>query len=413
MNILFVVPYVPNQIRVRPYNLIRHLAKLDHRITLFTIWTSADERKSLQELEGYCDRVIAVKLPAWRSFTNCLSALPTDLPLQAVYSWDSALAEEIYKFASGYNGANNYDIIHVEHLRGARYGVDLIARLSGRRFPLPVVWDSVDSISLLFSQAMVRSQSLLRRGLTRFELGRTARYEGWLVNLFDHVLVTSENDKKALLELSIEDSKEPAIDVLANGVDLGYFNPGEVGARDNNSIVLSGKMGYHANITMVTGFVQDVMPYVWENLPAIEVWIVGKDPPSSVQALGKNPKVHVTGTVEDIRPYLHKATLAASPIKYGAGIQNKVLEAMACATPVIASPQAVSALSVEAGVEILVADDPRSFAEEVIALFEVPERRKEIGLAGRRFVERNHNWAVIANNLEDIYSKTIQRNYVN
>jgi glycosyltransferase involved in cell wall biosynthesis len=190
---------------------------------------------------------------------------------------------------------------------------------------------------------------------------------------------------------------------------LGYFKPAEGIERKNRDIVLSGKMSYHANITMVVGFVQDIMPQVWETHPDVQVWIVGKDPPQKLQALAQNPNIHVTGTVDDIRPYLQKATLSASPISYGAGIQNKVLEAMACATPVIATPQAVSALGVKAGEELLVASDANSFAENVIALLEEPERREEIGKAGRRFVERNHDWAVIAARLEDVYSQAIDR----
>jgi glycosyltransferase involved in cell wall biosynthesis len=319
------------------------------------------------------------------------------------------LAEDIFSLAAHTNGSDAFDIVHIEHLRGARYGIDVNSRLSGRKPPLPIVWDSVDSISLLFRQAMVQSKSMFSRGLTRFELSRTERYESWLLDQFDQVLVTSENDKKALLSLGEQDGKEPGVEVLPNGVDLGYFKPVEGIERNQKDIVLSGKMSYHANITMVVGFVQDIMPHVWEKQPDVQVWIVGKDPPPKLQALAQNSNIHVTGTVEDIRPYLQMATLSASPITYGAGIQNKVLEAMACATPVIATPQAVSALGVKAGEEILVASDANSFAEKVIALLEEPERREAIGKAGRRFVERHHDWTVIAARLEDVYSQAIDR----
>ena len=409
MNILFVVPYVPNKIRVRPYNLIRSLAQLGHRITVLTIWTNEDERRTLEDLEGYCAQVKAVNLPTWRSFINCLLALPSSQPLQAVYSWDANLAEDIFSLAAHTNGSDAFDIVHVEHLRGARYGVDVNSRLSERKPTLPIVWDSVDSISLLFRQAMVQSKSMFSRGLTRFELSRTERYESWLLDQFDQVLVTSQNDKNAFLSLSEQDGKESGVEVLPNGVDLGYFTPDEGIDRKNRDIVLSGKMSYHANVTMVVGFVQDIMPHVWEKHADVQVWIVGKDPPQSLQVLVENPNIHVTGTVDDIRPYLQMATLSVSPISYGAGIQNKVLEAMACATPVIATPQAVSALNVEPGQEILVAEDAISFAEKVIALLEEPERREEIGKAGRKFVEQNHDWAVVAARLADVYSQAIDR----
>ena len=409
MNILFVVPYVPNKIRVRPYSWIRYLSRLGHRITLFTVCTNGDDHQALQELQQYCDRIHQVDLPTWRSMVNCLLALPTSQPLQAVYSWDASLAEDLYSTANQGNGASPYDIVHVEHLRGARYGLDFISRSAERSSRLPVVWDSVDSISLLFRQAMVQSKSLFNRGLTRFELGRTEGYEGWLVDQFDSVLVTSKHDKKALLDLSKDNGAVQQINVLPNGVDLEYFTPDAAGERQDQMVVLSGKMSYHANVTMVVDFIESIMPHVWEQQPQVKVWVVGKDPPPKLKAYTENENIYVTGTVDDIRPYLRKATLSASPIPYGAGIQNKVLEAMACATPVVATQQAVSALDVQVDKEIMVAENPVEFADKMIALLESPELRVEVGNAGRKYVERNHDWAVIAAQLAEVYSQTLAR----
>jgi sugar transferase (PEP-CTERM/EpsH1 system associated) len=409
MNILFVVPYVPTRIRVRPYNLIRHLARLGHRITLLTVSTSEDEREALEHLEKHCEKITAVILPAWRSIVNCLLALPTNRPLQTVYSWDASLSRDCYDLALRTNGSSAIDVVHIEHLRGARYGVELKSRLSNRKPILPVVYDSVDSISLLFRQAMMQSKSIVNRGLTWFELGRTERYESWLLDQFDQVLVTSQADKKALLSLQRQEEELPEIMVLPNGVDLDYFTPPEGFERERKTIVLSGKMSYHANVTMVMGFVEEIMPHVWSQQPGVQVWIVGKDPPPKMQALNQNPNIKVTGTVEDIRPYLQNATLAASPITYGVGIQNKVLEAMACATPVIASKQAVSALDVKSGEDAIVVDDHISFAREVLTLMNDPDRQKGLGRAGRRYVEKNHDWSVVATRLEDVYSRTLER----
>jgi glycosyltransferase involved in cell wall biosynthesis len=409
LNILFVSPYVPNKIRVRPYNWIRYLAQLGHRITLLTVCASDGDRLSLEDLDNYCDRILPVNLPTWRSYFNCLAALPSKEPLQAVYSWEPTLAENLYNFALKDDGAEHYDIVHVEHMRGARYGVDLLSRFASRSTRLPIVWDSVDSISLLFRQALVHRSSFLSRELTRIELGRTEPYEGWLVDQFDRVLVTTENDKQALLSLRAQAGSEDLIEVLPNGVDLGYFSPPIKRTRDEQTVILSGKMSYHANISMVMGFMEDIMPYVWERKPDVQVWIVGKDPPPKLKAYAQHQNVQVTGTVDDIRPYLRRATLSASPIKYGVGIQNKVLEAMACATPVILSSQASSALEVQNGNEVVIADDPLDFAGKLVMLLDEPERRERMGEAGRRFVEMNHDWSGIAARLEEIYTQTIDQ----
>lgn len=412
MNILFVVPYVPNLVRVRPYNLIRHLSERGHAVTVATIWTSERERESLEQLKACSDRVMDIRLPSWRSLWSCLKALPSNLPLQSVYSWDLSLARYIREAAYGRDGGRGCDVVHVEHLRGARYGLFLKSKAAGlkngQKSPPPVVWDSVDSISLLFRQAMVRSQSWFSRGITRFELGRTERYEGWLLTQFERVLVTSPADRGELLRLADGGEAHPDVEVLRNGVDLPYFTPDERIPREPASLVLSGKMSYHANVAMALHLVHDIMPIVWGSRPDVKVYIVGKDPPKEILDLAENPKIIVTGTVGDLRPYLQKATLAVAPISYGAGIQNKVLEAMACATPVVASPQAVSALTAEPGVDLLVAGEPAEFARAVLRLLEDSQLRLQIAQNGRHYVEDFHDWRAVAAQLEQVYRQVLK-----
>jgi glycosyltransferase involved in cell wall biosynthesis len=121
------------------------------------------------------------------------------------------------------------------------------------------------------------------------------------------------------------------------------------------------------------------------------------------------PAITVTGSVPDLRPYLYRSTISIAPLLYGAGIQNKVLEAMACATPVIASSRAVAALSAQPGRELLVADDPVSFAHEALALLADAPRQNELGQAGRAYAEAHHNWDGIGHLLESVYERTIAR----
>jgi glycosyltransferase involved in cell wall biosynthesis len=113
----------------------------------------------------------------------------------------------------------------------------------------------------------------------------------------------------------------------------------------------------------------------------------------------------VTGTVPDMRPYLAQATLAISPMRYGVGIQNKVLEAMAMATPVISTSQAISALQVEVRQDVVVADTPAAMAEAVVGLIADDSRRQCLGRAGRRYVEIYHDWKAVTKKLETIYQE--------
>jgi sugar transferase (PEP-CTERM/EpsH1 system associated) len=407
MNILFFVPYVPNLIRIRPYNLIRSLSARGHRITLVTIWKDEQELKSLELVREYCAQVRSFHLPGWRSVWNCVSAVPSRNPLQSVYSWEPQLAREISLMAQG-NGKAPFDVVHVEHLRGARYGAYLKAQCRDHGRGVPVVWDSVDSISLLFRQAMLQSKSVFSRSLTRFELWRTEPYEAGLVRQFERVVVTSSADRQAFQSLQPALASSSLISVLPNGVDLEYFSPDPGVEREPATLVVSGKMSYHANVTMVLKLVDEIMPLVWKERPDVKVCIVGKDPPRRILSLSQNPNIIVTGTVEDLRPYLRKATVAMAPIVYGAGIQNKVLEALACATPVIASSQATSALNVTNGEELCIAADAVEFARAVLNLLEDREGRERLGKSGREYVEKHHQWYSIAGQLERIYERAME-----
>jgi glycosyltransferase involved in cell wall biosynthesis len=347
-------------------------------------------------------------MPRWRSLWNCLRAIPAAVPLQSVYSWQPALIRE------GFGGMTP-DVIHVEHLRGSRYGLALKsylenpkAQLSNPKFRIPIVWDSVDCISLLFGQSAARSQKQVSRWLTRFELGRTERYERWLLGQFDRTVVTSPVDRQALADLLPAGADDSFLQLLPQGTDVTYFTPGEE-AREQNELIISGKMSYHANVSMTLHLVRDIMPLVWDKRPDVRLTIVGAEPAREVLALQQQPMVTVTGRVNDVRPYLRRATAAVAPLTYGTGTQNKVLEAMACATPVITTPQAATSLAAQPGHEVLVEQDAADFAGAILSLIAEPEQQRRVGWAGRRYVEAHHDWAAIAARLEGIYDRVIQQ----
>lgn len=412
MRILFIVPYAPSLIRVRPYQLLRQLAKRGNRVTLATLWSSLDERKSLDGLAGEGIEIEAFRLPAWRPPWNCLRALPTRKPLQAAYCWQPKLAARIREILS----TQRVDVVHVEHLRGARYGLAALeTKTLGQNRP-PLVWDSVDCISDLLVQARMHTRSVKGRLMAWMELSRTRSHEGWLVERFDRTLATSALDRLGLCRLTDQTPGEGAeslswkVAELPNGVDLQAFRPGDR-PRDPATVVFTGKMSYHANITAALHLARDVMPLVWESRPDAELQIVGKDPSREIRALGDvqpSRRIRVTGTVPVLRPYLQRATVAAAPITYGAGIQNKVLEAMACAAPVVASPRAVAALSVRPGEDLLVAEGAAAIAQALLKILESPPLAAKLGSASRTFVEKNHDWNRVAARLEKLYRETIE-----
>jgi len=405
MRIAYIVPYVPNQIRTRSYNLITHLSKLGHEVDVFTIGSNNADQRDAESLRFNCAKVIYYHLPRWRSLTNSLGASFSERPLQSVYSWQPELARYLVEVLAEKRGSP-YDIIHVEHLRGSQYGVWLKSRFPSQ----PVVWDSVDCISHLFMQASAQSTDLFGKLITRFELDRTRKLEGRLLGCFEHVLVTSSIDREALLDLTQNGIKPAPISVLSNGVDQAFFHPNPEIEREPETLVFSGKMSYHANISMVKHLVTEIMPRIWKTRPAARLYIVGKDPSFEIKEMEKNPLITVTGTVDDIRPFLWRATVSVVPLLYGAGVQNKILEAMATRTTVVTTFRALSALKVQVGKHLIAADDADEFSQAILRLIEDRDLRDEIGEMGVSYVRTHHSWATIAARLVDIYQQALNLN---
>jgi glycosyltransferase involved in cell wall biosynthesis len=361
---------------------------------LLALEPPGEDRSGLQAMTELCETVQIVPHPRWRTLLNGLLAIPSSTPFQAAYSRSPQMSQLIRQTEA----KGDFDVVHVEHLRGAE--------LAWAVQELPVVFDSVDSITLLFEKLRHSPPNWRSRLFPFLDLARTRRYEGQFSERFSRVLITSSKDREALLQLSSSPHSAEKVVVLPNGVDTSYFKASGA-PRDPATVVFSGKMSYHANIAAVLDLAAKIMPLVWERLPKARLLIAGKDPVAEITALGDDPRITVTGTVPDLRPYLEQATVAVAPMRYGVGIQNKILEAMAMSTPVVTTSKTLSSLQVQIGQDILAADTPRLIADAIINLLSDKNLWQQISRAGRRYVETHHSWDAIAKKLTQIYRDAI------
>jgi glycosyltransferase involved in cell wall biosynthesis len=346
--------------------------------------------------------VISEQLTAARSAWNCLTAMASPDPLQARFGWSPRLADANRRLLEH----EHFDVVHVEHLRGARYGLSLMAASpDGSRRPA-MVWDAVDSISRLFDATVEKSLLGRARLVARLELPRTLRFERVAPAYFDAVLVTSEDDRRQFLKLSGSERQahSPRIEVVPNALDLLEREP-DATRRQDQTIVMTGKMSYHANATAALWLVREVMPLVWSSCPDARLLIVGKAPPREVRALAGS-RVTVTGEVDDLRPFLEQATVSVAPIRYGVGIQNKVLEAFSCGTPVVATPMAITAIAARSGHDVLVADDADAFAGALVKTLADGTLRDRLSAAGRALAKR-YGLDSVGRRLTDVYRETM------
>jgi sugar transferase (PEP-CTERM/EpsH1 system associated) len=289
-----------------------------------------------------------------------------------------------------------YDAVFVYSSAMAPYAMGPAARRPGLRRVLDMV--DVDSEKWLAYAAGARPP--MRQVWAR-EARTLLAFERQAAAAFDRTILVSSEEARRFAELAPECAAR--VDWVDNGVDLARFDP----ARDYPNpysgpapaLVFTGTMGYRPNIEAVAWFAREVLPGLRAGAAVPpEFHIVGANPAAAVQALARLPGVHVTGAVPDVRPYLAHAALAVAPLRIARGIQNKVLEAMALARPVIASPQAFEGVRARPGRDLLVADGAAEMAQRVREV--LAGAHPGLGGAARAAVAAGHDWAATLRRLD-------------
>lgn len=391
LNILFVTPYVPSPVRIRPFAFIRELAKRGHRVTLACLVQPSWEDRYLPAVTKYCQGVYPVPLKRLEPFRNTLFSIPTRTPLSVAYCRSSEFSRTVRDLVRDHR----FDLIHTEFVRAA----PATAGLNGPT----KVFDAVDSLALAYRRSLVSPYvTAKQRLISLIEWPKMRHFESNILRYFHRALVSSPVDRLFLA------GEGDAVTVMPNGVDLDYFNSRREEGKAE-TIVFLGKLSYYVNVASVLWFYHNVFPIIRSERPGVRFRIVGRNPVPQISALAADPAVEVTGTVPDVRPFLAQAALAICPMVAGSGIQNKLLEAMAMGVPCVATRLACQALNVREGSDLMVADTPEGFASAVCDLLEDAARRQQLGERGRRYVEIHHDWNQIGEKLVRIYGEVLDR----
>jgi sugar transferase (PEP-CTERM/EpsH1 system associated) len=265
-------------------------------------------------------------------------------------------------------------------------------QLDGRRF----VMDFVDMDSAKFDAYADRAGAVMER-VYRREARLLGRYEQSVARRAD--LSTFVSHAEADLFRTTNGLDASQVQPLENGIDLETFNrladfvpmsPSDKGAGP--LIVFTGQMDYWPNVEAVTIFAEQVMPIIRQQAPVARFAIVGRKPTDAVKALAALPGVIVTGEVPDTRSWLAAASVVVAPLRLARGVQNKVLEAMAMACPVVASPAAFEGIDAVPGTSIMVADGVQAEAKAVLTLLNDPVLAQQLGQAARAQMEALYGW---------------------
>ena len=391
-NILFLshrLPYPPNKgDKIRSHALLKHLVS-QGRVHLGCF---VDDRTDLAHLDavrqlarGDCHfEFIGPATKAVRS----AGALVTGNSITVASFASARLQRYLRRLFSG----NSIDDVVV-------FGSAMAPYLFKTEFkPHRVLFDMVDVDSDKWRQYAVASAGLFK-WLYRREAVTLEATERSAAQLFGKTLLVSEFEAETFRKIAPESASR--IGSLTNGVDLSYFATGTFNnpfSETECPIVMTGHMGYWPNYEGALWFAKEVLPLVRESLPNARAYFVGTSPSRALRAAAGRDIV-VTGWVADVRPYLQFAGAVVAPLRIARGVQNKVLEAMAMAKPVVATREATRALEVRSGTHLWVANDPRQFADAVLSALKGNERER-IARAGRDYVVQNHSWEAVLAGLD-------------
>lgn len=199
------------------------------------------------------------------------------------------------------------------------------------------------------------------------------------------------------------------VQVVDNGVDLEFFRDFDQPSDDEApGLVFTGSMDWRPNQDSVEYFVHEILPLVKRTHPHIKTVLVGRNPPPKIVALGNVDGVTVTGTVDDVRPYIKRANVFIVPLRIGGGSRLKILEAMAMKKPVVSTSVGAEGLDVNDDRELLLADTPEQFAEQINLLLSDQPKARRLGEAGRTLVEQHYGWDALSVKLEQFMQRLVE-----
>jgi sugar transferase (PEP-CTERM/EpsH1 system associated) len=377
-NIIYVthrVPYPPDKgDRIRNYNILHYLSQ-HYQVHLACLADEPVNDVTLDVLNRLCKQVAIIRVQkSVRSLRMGWSLLlGKSASLGAFQS--AKLKAVIHRWIS----TGSFELALASSSSMAPY-------LPSAGGLIPVIIDlvDVDSEKWLNYAATTRPP---KRWIYLREGKALRQYEHQISQWAKSLLLVSD----AETELFRQIVPSAPVETVTNGVDLDYFYPSQLQVVPGRCVFI-GALDYHPNIDAVCWFGREIWPEIHRQYPHSSFQIVGRRPVVAVTKLSEIPGVEVIGQVPDVRPYVHAAEVVVAPLRIARGLQNKVLEAMAMAKPVVASPSALAGLHRNIDCPAISANIPEQWVKSISQLFSNVEQCSRLGRQGRLYVETHYNW---------------------
>jgi len=383
--------------KIRTYHMLRGLREHAH-VTYLTLADGDAVQDARRNASEYCDELLAVPFsPPVKGTAAYYAALLGNLASRLPYA--------VARYRSPAMGA-----AITRAVRDRR--IDLVVcdfLVAAINFPgglgVPAVLFQHNVEAAIWARHVQVARSLMMRAYMGEQWRRMRAFEQRQCQRFDHVIAVSEADR----DIFRAEYGVTRVSAIPTGVDVDFFRPSATAMPASTEIVFVGSMDWMPNIDAVAWFVTDILPLVRRQISDASLTIVGRDPTPTIRELAARvPGVMVTGTVPDVRPYFERAALVVVPLHVGGGTRLKIFEAMAMEKAIVSTQIGAEGLPVRGGEEILLADDPPSFADAVVSLLRNNALAVRLGEAGAARVRRDFGWAAVTKQFTALCERVAQ-----
>ncbi len=391
MKLLFfssTFPYPLNEgIKTPVYNLIKEFSKYFEVYLLSFILP--EEKIYVEEMEKFCTDIITLEFTPTKSYIKrAFNTFFSNIPFNIEQFFCAKMKEKFVEIVE----KQNFDILFFDFFTTAIY-VKFITK------PITKIFHYHDSMSINFYRNYLVSKNIIEKIYWYKQYKKVLNFEKNLHFLFDKITVVAKKDKNWILEKT-RVSKDK-IEVIPNGIDLGYFKFYSEDEKQKireklkirtPSLIFRGIMSFKPNIDSCLWFIKNVFPLLKQKIENIKLYIVGPNPSREILKYVSD-NVIVTGYVEDLREYMVACDINICPMISGSGIKNKILEALALGVPTVATPIATEGIpELEDNKNILVASTPQQFVEKILLLLENKNLYNIIVQNGRKLIAENYTW---------------------
>lgn len=387
------IPYPPNRgDRLRVFNFIRGLSD-DHEIHLVSFIENNAQCKRTEDLQKYCVTIQTRTMSKLGSFFNVLVNFWRRYPLQALYY----RSRQMQKLVDGILKTEKFDLVYIHLFRMA---------------PYLEKWDQIYRIVDLTDVVSKEMELSIpyRNGISRLiysvEKDRVRHYEQEIVKKFDESWLISKADS-VIMEKVVDGAK---IRIVRNGVDSATFYPLDDFARNDHQLIFVGHMSVPHNVDAAIFLAEQIFPDVRSEYPDASLVLAGAHPNPKVESLGRLERVRVTGFVDDLNLILNESAIFVAPLRFAAGVQNKVLEACAAGIPVITSKMVGEGIGLTEDIDVLYAENETGFVRQIRKLLDDPALGSKLARNAREFVLEHYNWELVKQQVEKIQSDLEQYN---